>query len=251
MAKYEVSWNDKQYQKTKKNEEVMIPAWKISKEIGLTFPIFISVFFPRSKFFYEKFLKNLVEETPTWSHGLFLHNIHHIQYNYAGKWQSLFVTWQDYKTIKQRWDLFDKIKKKVILKQNTTLLEIYPLLEQFFSIDERTKLSPYIGLNMEFFGEIHKLDTYRHYQTNEIKPQMTIIDIRSMLEKNERNIFTTHFVFNITESQVKDLIKEISIGDTVKFKAVVVRYENPSFNNIDRIGLSQFKIIQIFPKEEE
>lgn len=245
MSRYVVNYDVERQRPHAATNHIMIPAWKIAQELGIVFPLFLSIFFPRSKEFYHGFLKNLTDETPTWCHGLYLHDCSKTYYNSTSKWMNMCVTWDDYKIIKQRWNQFVKIKKQIILKQNKELLTVFPILHTLFIFDERKKLGPYVGLKIELFANIYKIDSFHHYQTDELKYQLIIVDIR--FNERKENIVSTHFVFTLNELIMKKYLKDILIGDTIRFNTIPEKYKNP-LHGVERVELTKFELLEIIPK---
>ena len=227
-----------------------VPVHEIADELGLSLPIFYSVFYPHLSGSFEKMLKALPGNivVPTWSHGLLINTGNtKTRRCFSTDWNNHTVSIDMYREIKRRWELFDTVKKKEILKYNKTILEIFPkTIKMRLSKEKRIRLSAYVGMRLEFYGDviyIKKID--RVVNSNLDKDtayHIKLRDIRDDLVPTDKNIYADHVFIRETSLEHVALFRP-RFRDTIKFAADVIRYRG----SIDRrYGLKHMRILKIW-----
>lgn len=217
---------------------------EVAKELGLTLPVFYSVFYPKLSVQFKNILNCIPSsiEIPTWSHDL-LSNQSFTKQGISLDWNAHMMPLDSYSKIKNRWNRFDVTKKKIILECDKIIRNIFPNIDRM-SVEKRSRLMPYCGLNMDFFadvGFVQKFTGYKGNQSDKLTLKVRLYKVREDLKPTEKNIYCDHV--NIITNNIKNIVSfKPKQMDTIKFSADVVHYKGTHIHNAGLINIIINKI---------
>lgn len=234
-------------------KEETVSTWAVAEELGISLPVFYMIFYPRKAHIFGLISKSLPSDIiiPTWCKGLRLYQSRNA--GYSSYWRNHVIPYDSYKEILRRWNLLTSRQMVSIRRGDDYIKERFGgTMDRQLSDERRTRLSPYVGMELQLYGELGDVRKVYKYGSDgsviDSRYKLIITNIRFNKDRSDPNIYANHITIPYY-GDLKDLINmNMERDDTLFFTARVYKYKD--YSNGDRYGLSNLKIHNVFREED-